>query len=62
VNDGNGRLIEAGDQVELENLLNSYLDGKLQFDRRMIKKKARQQFSPNEIGKELYNLYLKVLN
>jgi glycosyltransferase involved in cell wall biosynthesis len=62
VNDGNGRLIEAGDQVELENLLNSYLDGKLQFDRGMIKKKARQQFSPNEIGKELYDLYLKVLN
>jgi glycosyltransferase involved in cell wall biosynthesis len=62
VNQQNGRLIEAGNQVELENLLNGYLDGKLKFNSQKILEKARQQFSPDEIGKELYNIYLKALN
>jgi glycosyltransferase involved in cell wall biosynthesis len=62
VNKKNGILLEAGNQIELENLLSSYLDGELQFDGKMIMKKARQQFSPDEIGKEMYNLYLKALN
>ncbi|MCB2207862.1 MAG: glycosyltransferase [Bacteroidetes bacterium] len=62
VNNDNGRLLEAGNQIELENLLHNYLDGKLQFDSRTIMKKARQQFSPDEIAKELFNLYLKALN
>lgn len=61
VNDDNGRLLETGNQIELENLLLSYLEGELEFDRKMIMRKARNEFSPNEIGNEIYDLYRKAL-
>ena len=59
INEANGRLLEAGDQNELEKLLNNYLAGQLQFDRDKIMASARKQFSSEGIGMELYQLYKK---
>jgi glycosyltransferase involved in cell wall biosynthesis len=61
INETNGRLLDAGDQNELENLLNNYLDGQLRFDREKIMVSARKKFSSEEIGKELYHLYRETI-
>lgn len=61
INDDNGRLILAGDQKMLEKLLTDYLEGKLHFDPEKIRAKARNDFSPETIGKQLYTMYKGVL-
>jgi len=57
VNESNGRLLDAGNEVALEKYLADYLDGKLNFDHEKIKNRARNEFSPEKIGKELCALY-----
>jgi glycosyltransferase involved in cell wall biosynthesis len=61
VNDKNGRLLEAADETTLEDLLNKYLDNQLVFDRKAIQNKARHEFSPDAIGKQLFRIYMKAL-
>jgi len=62
VNDTNGRLLEAADETALENLLNKFLDGTLVFDRQSIQNKARHEFSPDALGKQLYGIYKEAFN
>jgi glycosyltransferase involved in cell wall biosynthesis len=61
INDTNGRLLEAGDQEGLENLLINYLDGELKFDKKKIMASAQSQFSAEEVGDELFQLYREAI-
>jgi glycosyltransferase involved in cell wall biosynthesis len=57
VNKSNGRLIEAGDEKALEELLTRYLDKKLSFDNQKIRLQSAGQFSPETIGQDLLKIY-----
>ena len=57
VNKGNGRLLNAGDEAALESYLKDYLDGRLSFDKQKIQSDSHDAFSPNTIGKELFDIY-----
>lgn len=57
VNNSNGCLINAGDEENLEDLLNNYLDNKLFFDNKKIRSQSRNAFSANTIGKDLFRIY-----
>ena len=61
INQGNGRLIEAGDEAALEMLLIEYLDGKLIFDKPKIQSDSRDTFSPETIGQELCGIYRELV-
>jgi len=61
INQKNGILIDRGDEEELEKTLNNYLDNKLEFDRDIIANFARNQFSSETIGLELFDLYQSVI-
>jgi glycosyltransferase involved in cell wall biosynthesis len=61
INDTNGRLLEAGDQEGLEHLLINYLDGQLKFDKKEIMASAQSQFSAEEVGDELFQLYREAI-
>ena len=62
VNHKNGKLIGAGDEKALEKLLNAYLDKKLKFENTKIQSESKDVFSPDQIGRELNELYLSILN
>ncbi|RLD43069.1 MAG: hypothetical protein DRI89_05665 [Bacteroidetes bacterium] len=57
VNESNGRLLNAGDEVALEDYLSDFLDAKLSFDKQKIRSDSVAVFSPETIGKELFNMY-----
>ena len=61
INQGNGRLIEAGDEAALEILLVEYLEGKLLFDKSKIQADSRDAFSPETIGQELCGIYRELV-
>ena len=61
VNNDNGRLLNAGDEVALENFLMNYLDGKLSFDNQKIQAESHDAFSPDTIGKELCAIYSEAI-
>ena len=61
INNTNGVLIDRGDENELEETLNNYLDNKLNFDKSVIANFARNQFSSETIGSEIFNLYKTVV-
>jgi len=61
INQGNGRLIEAGDEAALEMLLVEYLDGKLILDKPKIQADSRDAFSPETIGQELCGVYRELV-
>jgi len=61
INQGNGRLIETGDEAALEMLLVEYLDGKLIFDKPKIQADSRDAFSPETIGQELCGVYRELV-
>jgi len=62
INDSNGRLIEAADEIALEKHLVDFLDGNLEFDINKVQSEAKNTFSPERVGKELYTLYNGILN
>ena len=62
INDSNGRLIEAADEIALEKHLVDFLDGNLEFDINKVQSEAKNTFSPERVGKELYALYNGILN
>jgi len=53
-------LIGRGNEKELEDTLNDYLDHKIDFEKEVILKSARNQFSSEKIGLELFDLYKSV--
>ena len=61
INKNNGVLIGRGNEKELEETLNDYLDHKLDFDKDEIENFARVQFSSEKIGQELFDLYKSVI-
>lgn len=61
VNNSNGRLIDAGDEVALEKHLTDYLEGKLSFDNQKIRAESNDIFSPEKIGRELCDIYSECL-
>ena len=61
INETNGRLLEAGDQQGLEDLLINYLDGQLKFDRERIMASSQSQFSSDGVGNELFQLYREAI-
>ncbi len=61
VNNSNGRLIDAGDEVALEKHLTDYLEGKLSFDNQKIRAESHDIFSPEKIGRELCDIYSQCL-
>lgn len=61
INETNGILIEREDEQELEETLNNFLDNKLHFDKDNIVNFARDQFSSETIGLEIFNLYKTVI-
>ena len=61
INKSNGVLIERGDEKELEETLIDYLDQKLDFDKDAIANFARNHFSSETIGLELFDLYKSVI-
>ena len=54
-------MIEREDEQELEETLNNFLDNKLHFDKDNIVNFARDQFSSETIGLEIFNLYKTVI-
>ena len=60
VNNNNGRLLNAGDEIALENYLTDFLDGSLSFDKQKIQSESVATFSPETIGKELCSIYGKL--
>ena len=61
VDDSKGRLINAGDEKALENMLNAYLNKKLTFDNQKIRLESHDKFSPDTIGQELNTIYRKLI-
>ncbi len=59
VNNSNGRLLNAGDEKKLEELLSTFLEKKLTFDKRKIQSESRDAFSVSTIGQELFGIYSK---
>ncbi|MCF6342452.1 MAG: glycosyltransferase family 4 protein, partial [Bacteroidales bacterium] len=57
VNSSNGRLIPAGDEEMLANMLQNFLDGGLNFDKRIIQARAKELFSSEKVGRELFRMY-----
>ncbi|MEJ2595844.1 MAG: glycosyltransferase, partial [bacterium] len=50
VNDNNGIMLSAGDEKDLENRLNQFLDGKFTFDNERISIDHQKMFSPDTLG------------
>lgn len=61
VNDQYGRLVNAGDEKALENLLIAFLDKKLSFNNQEIRSESRDTFSTDTIGKKLHTIYQEAL-
>ncbi len=61
VDDSKGRLINAGDEKALENLLTAYLNKKLSFNNQKIRSESLNAFSPETIGQELCSIYQNLL-
>ncbi|NOY50938.1 MAG: glycosyltransferase family 4 protein [Chlorobi bacterium] len=57
VNDENGILLDAGDEEGLFIRLNMFLDDKYSFDSEKIKQKAISDFSMENVGKKLMDIY-----
>ena len=57
VNSQNGYLVEQGDEDGLLKALNDFLDNKFSFDSEIIRQSARRKFSPEAIGKFLFDIY-----
>ncbi len=57
VNDENGILLDAGDEEELFTRLNMFLDDKYSFDSEKIKQNAIADFSMENVGKKLMDIY-----
>jgi len=62
VNKNNGRLVKAGDEKALENLLDEFLDKKLSFDNQKIRLTSGDAFSPETIGQELLKIYKETIS
>ncbi|PLX11308.1 MAG: hypothetical protein C0598_08465 [Marinilabiliales bacterium] len=61
LNETNGILIPRGDENELFAILNRLFDGGYKFDNKKFSLKAKDDFSMENVGKQLYNIYLKAL-
>lgn len=61
INSSNGILVEEGDVDALANALYSFLQNASSYDREAISAKAVQQFQYKTIGKEIVELYEKVV-
>ncbi len=61
INEQNGVLINPGDEGALQKAIGNFLDKKLTFNMNEIQRKARDEFSPQSIGKTLFELYQKSL-
>jgi glycosyltransferase involved in cell wall biosynthesis len=57
----NGILISPGNERELEDTLNNYLDSKLNFDKDAILNFAHNKFSSETIGTAIFNLYKSMI-
>jgi len=62
VNTENGLLIDAGDEDALCQKLNEFLDDKILFDKKAIKKTALNNFSMETVGKQLFDIYSATSN
>lgn len=62
INSSNGILVEEGDVDALANALYSFLQNASSYDREAIGAKAVQQFQYKTIGKEIVELYEKVVS
>ncbi len=61
INERNGVLVDAGSEDQLQATLIDFMDGKLIYDMVEIQKQAKNEFSPESIGKILYGLYENAL-
>jgi glycosyltransferase involved in cell wall biosynthesis len=61
VNEENGILLNAGDEEELFKKLNMFLENKYSFDTEKIKEKAIFDFSMENVGKKLLEIYINSL-
>jgi len=61
VDDNKGVLIEPGNEKQLFNVLNDFIDKKYSFDSKRIKDFAVNEFSYEAVGKQISGLYNKIL-
>ncbi len=61
VNDKNGILIEKGNEDQLLETINYFLDHYQYFDKNKIRKTAIKKFSKEVVGKKFFSLYKKVI-
>jgi len=61
VNNGNGRLLNAGDEADLKKLLHQYLNNQIVFDNQKIRGQSFNLFSPETIGKDLLSIYSQAI-
>jgi len=60
VHEGNGMLVEPGDEQGLARALDLMLEHSGDYDAKEIREYARQNFSPDVIGRSFYDLYLSM--
>lgn len=61
VNNENGVLVNPGDDVELINRMEDYLDGKLNFDSEKIRSQSQDVYTFQAVGNRLIDLYYQAL-
>jgi len=61
VNNTNGILIEPKDENALETNIRNFLDGKITFNSEELMQKSRKEFAAETIGKELCDIYQKLI-
>ena len=62
VSDQNGMLVDAGDEQQLEQTILNMLACVQDYDKTQIHNFAREHFSMEYIGKQLFNVYRRALN
>ena len=61
VNSSNGILIQAGNEIELQEKMNYLLDHNLDYDSEKIKQEAKEKFCFRSVGQKILNAYLSAL-
>jgi len=61
INEKSGKLVSAGDETALLNKLQTMMNQLNQYDRQQIRQHAVEQYSYESVGKQFFDIYMRVL-
>jgi glycosyltransferase involved in cell wall biosynthesis len=61
INESNGLVVPPGDPARLEQAILEMLDKSTSYDRKEIREKVRERYSLDTIGREMFDIYKKIL-